>query len=199
MASREIRVPAGHGRAFRVDAGEYVQVIDIEGQQVGDLTAITPDKSEFVSPAFTRLDLGRLRLREGDELRTNRRRGILRLVDDPVGTHDILFGPCDSSRYEREIGVSGHRNCLDNLREALSGFGVEAHEVPESINLFLNMPFDAEGSFHLSVPITKPGDYVTFECLLDAVVGLSACPEEFSPCNGYQPTDLLVRISEARP
>jgi uncharacterized protein len=197
MSQREIVVPATFGRAFQVKTGQYLQVIDVEGQQVGDLCAIIPDKSEFLSPAFTRLDLGRLRLKEGDELRTNRRRGILRLIDDPVGTHDILFGPCDSSRYERELGVVGHRNCLDNLREALAVFGIDPHEVPESINLFLNMPIEADGSFHLEVPITRPGDYVTFECLLDAVVALSACPEEFSPCNGYKPSDLIARILDS--
>jgi uncharacterized protein YcgI (DUF1989 family) len=202
MAVQEILVPAQHGRAFEVLAGQRMTVIDVEGKQVGDLCALSADDHEeymFLPP--TRLAISRIPFRIGDALMTNRRRPLFRLVEDDVRTHDIWFGTCDRYRYETEFGLLGHRNCRDNLIEALTPMSIDPtlvrQIVPEAINIFLNQRIDPDFTFHLEEPLSKPGDSATFECLLNAIVAISACPEDMTPCNGFQPTDMLVRIEDA--
>jgi uncharacterized protein len=195
----DVFIPACHGRAFRVRAGQSFDLVDVEGQQVGDLCAVSADDpGEHVFLPVTRLALGRVDLRHGDVLLTQRRRGILRLDDDPVGTHDMLFGVCDRYRYEVDFGLSEpHRNCRDNFIEALAGEGVDAAQAglasDNAINVFINQHFDGE-SFQLDAPLTKPGDAARFTALIDAIVAVSACPEEQSLCNGGNPTPMKALL-----
>ena len=193
-------VPANHAVAVEAPEGSELTLIDVEGKQVGDMCAISlAGSSEFMDLTPTRLALSRLQLREGDELLTNRRRPILRLVNDPVGTHDMIFGGCDRYRYEVDFGIEGHRNCQDNLLEALESWNIDEVDrqlaVREILNVFINQELDAEGLFHLKEPITRPGDSVTFQVLMDSIIALSACPESQSPCNGFDPTDMMIRVS----
>ncbi|MFN8076790.1 MAG: DUF1989 domain-containing protein [Kineosporiaceae bacterium] len=44
-----IDVPPMSGRAVRLSAGQRLRVIDVEGQQLADLVAFTPDASEWFS------------------------------------------------------------------------------------------------------------------------------------------------------
>jgi uncharacterized protein YcgI (DUF1989 family) len=191
-----LTIPARHGRAFEVSAGSTLTIIDVEGEQVADMSALVrADFTEFLSPRHTRLALGRLTLRVGDELQTNRRRPHLRLLDDSVGVHDILLGCCDRYRYELDFHVQGHRNCMDNLTEALAPYGVEPWRVPENINIFMNTIIEPDGRVHVERPVSRAGDHVTFECLIDSVIAISACPQDLNPCNGFRPTDLHVRVA----
>jgi uncharacterized protein YcgI (DUF1989 family) len=198
--SEEIRIPAGHGRAFRLRAGQRFEIVDVEGQQVADLCAVAADDhDEHIFLPVTRLALGRTALRHGDVLLTDHRRGIVRLDDDPVGTHDILFGVCDRYRYEVDFGLPpGHRNCRDNFLEAMAAEGVAAQPAhvaaDNGVNIFINQRLDADGNFHLEAPRTEPGDAAELTALIDAIVAVSACPESQTACNGGRPTPLLIRI-----
>jgi uncharacterized protein YcgI (DUF1989 family) len=198
--SEEIEVPAGHGRAVRVRAGQRFEIVDVEGEQVADLCAVAAeDHDESIFLPVTRLALGRTELRHGDELLTSRRRPILRLEDDPVGTHDVLFGVCDRYRYEVDFGLPpGHRNCRDNFVEALAEHGVgavQAHRAADNgVNVFINQRLDDAGSFQLEAPLTKAGDAALFTALIDAIVAVSACPESQTACNGGRPTPMAIRL-----
>jgi uncharacterized protein len=198
--TEEIKVPAGHGRAFRVRAGQRFEIVDVEGEQVADLCAIAAaDHDEAIFLPVTRLALGRTDLRHGDVLLTSHRRGIVRLDGDPVGTHDILFGVCDRYRYEVDFALPpGHRNCRDNFVEALAAEGVGAVQAQRAadngVNIFINQRVDEDGVFHLEAPRTKPGDAAQMTALIDAIVAISACPESQTACNGGQPTPMLVRL-----
>ncbi|MFC4055927.1 DUF1989 domain-containing protein [Actinomadura syzygii] len=196
----QIDVPAGYGRAFRVRAGQQFEIIDVEGEQVADLCAVAAEShDEHIFLPVTRLALGRAEFRHGDVLLTDRRRGIVRLDDDPVGTHDTLFGICDRYRYEVDFALPpGHRNCRDNFVEALSAEGVSpAHAdlaADNGVNIFINQRRDEQGEFHLEAPLTRPGDAARFTALIDAVVAVSACPESQSACNGGRPTPMRIRL-----
>lgn len=198
--SREIHIPPASGQSFEAKAGEYVTVIDLEGQQVGDFVAFNAsDHHERLSTCYTRSMLSRIYVREGDRLHTNFRRPIFEIVEDKVGRHDILIAACDRRRYEIGFGIANHRNCLDNLSAALASYGVEPPDVPEPFNIFQNTAVDAEGNFNFQAPHSKPGDRLVMRALIDVFGAVSACAQDQLPVNGYKLTPLLLVISPQRP
>ena len=55
LPSTHVHVPAGHGRTFEVRSGQFITVIDRDGQQAADFVAIVngqPD--QYLSPTHTR-------------------------------------------------------------------------------------------------------------------------------------------------
>jgi len=50
----EVLVPASEGRGIRVKAGQILDIVDVEGHQVGDLVAyVEADPTEYLSPTHT--------------------------------------------------------------------------------------------------------------------------------------------------
>jgi uncharacterized protein YcgI (DUF1989 family) len=191
-----IVVRNGEGRAVRVAAGDLFRVVDLDGQQVGDLFAfVDGDLGEHASAEHTRVGTGRLFPPVGEAFLTNRRRPILTLVaDDSPGVHDMLMAACDPERY-RLLGVEGaHASCADNLRGAIAELGVADVPVPQPINLFMNVPVAADGSLGADPSPTRPGDSVTLRAELDAIVVLSPCPQDLTPINGARPSDLAIEL-----
>ena len=45
--------------------------------------------------------------------------------------------------------------------------------------------------------LSKAGDYVLMRAETDLVVASSACPDDLSPTNGFNPTDIMVRVFAA--
>jgi uncharacterized protein len=72
----------------------------------------------------TRASLNKLVPGVGDTMTINERRGMLTVVEDTTdGTHDTLIAACDRWRYVELGGEEGHRNCEDNMVEALESLG----------------------------------------------------------------------------
>ena len=88
---QEVVVPARDARWLLVRAGQVLQIVDLEGHQVGDLMAYMADRSEeHFSPAHTCSCLTKLVPEFGDELFSNHRRPLMRLIRDDVGRHDFI-------------------------------------------------------------------------------------------------------------
>ena len=193
----ETIVPAAHGRAFEASAGQYITVIDVAGKQIGDFVAFNrDDPGEWLSPSHTRVALLAMRFRPGDRLVTSRRRPILEVIADTTGVHDFSVPACDPTRYETYFGIQGHRNCQENLAEALAGYGIDALQIRDPFNIFQNSPTSPDGVLTLTEPVTKPGDRIVFRALMNLVGAVSACPQDFLPVNGFKITDLKVLVSE---
>lgn len=193
---QRIVVPAREGRAVRVAAGQLFRVVDLDGQQVGDLFAfVDGDVGEYASAEHTRVGLSRLFPRVGEAFLTNRRRPILTLVaDDSPGVHDMLCAACDPTRYAA-LGWDGwHASCQENLRTSMAGLGHPDVEVPQPINLFMNIPVSADGALGFEPAPTKPGDSVTLRAELPVIVVLSACPQDLNPINGPGPSSLAIEV-----
>jgi uncharacterized protein YcgI (DUF1989 family) len=127
----------------------------------------------------------KLRAAVGDTFRTNQRRPILTLVEDTSGgAHDTLMAACDLPRYHL-LGVEGHHdNCRDNLHAALAGLGLTIPATPSPLNLFMNIPWTADGTLAWAEPVSTPGSYAVFRAEMDLVVAFSACPQDILPING---------------
>lgn len=198
--SRQIRVPAGHGRTFEVRRGQYVTVIDSEGQQAADFVAVVNgDPREYLSPTHTRRRLDSLFFNVGDSLYSNADEPLLEVLHDTVGVHDANVPACDCTRFSVDFGVDGHRNCLDNMHEGLSHYGILPVNVPEPFNLFQNGPVTADCRMQVTDPISKAGDRIVFRALKDLVCAVSSCPQDIIPGNGLLVTPIDIVVSDDQP
>ena len=189
-------IPAREGRAFQIEEGELIKVIDVRGQQAVDFFAFCrDDPREYLSAEHTRVGNLRLFPRVGQVFYTNRRRPILTFVEDgSPGVHDMLVAACDPTRYAA-LGVKGwHASCQENLISSMGAIGVEGIEVPSPVNLFANFPLGSDGSLNVVPPLTKPGDYVVFKAELPLYVCVSACPQDLNETNAGNPTEAGVEI-----
>jgi uncharacterized protein YcgI (DUF1989 family) len=181
-------IPACEGVARELKAGQLVKVINTAGTQVVDTWAIAlADPREFMSMEHTRVENGRVSPRAGDQLFTNRRRPVLTLVTDTSpGVHDTTFAACDVYRYERLGAVGYHRNCTDNLAQALRAAGLDVTCTPCPLNLWENSRVRPDGTQVIAPPVSAPGDYVVLRAELDLLTVFSACPQDMVPTNGAE-------------
>jgi len=101
-ASSLITIPARKGKAAVLPKGQRVKIINTHGQQVIDTWAFNrAELTECMSMEHSRAALSRIMAKIGDSMVTNRRRPILRLLEDTSpGIHDTLIAACDRHRYD---------------------------------------------------------------------------------------------------
>jgi hypothetical protein len=193
-----ITIPARKGQAAVVGKGQKVKIINTHGAQVIDTWAFARyDLLEWMSMEHTRPTLQKMIPAVGDHLYTNRRRPIMTLIEDTTpGIHDTLMAACDNYRYQLLGCTAYHDNCTDNLAAALKTLGLTALQTPSPLNLFMNIPWTAEGQLSWGTPVSKPGDYVILAAAMDLVIVFSACPQDILPINGEArvPTEAHFQI-----
>ncbi len=191
-------IPARRGRAARLSKGQSIKIINTHGQQVVDTWAFSAeDLTEFMSMEHLRATLTRIFPHAGDFLVTNRRRPILYFAEDTSpGIHDTLMAACDDYRYGLLGCTEYHDNCTDNLFAGLRNIGLNPHECPSPLNMWMNIPVIEGGNTEWGVPASKPGDYVVLRAEMDCVVAMSCCPQDILPINGEarEPTGAHYRI-----
>lgn len=192
----------GFAASVTLKAGQSVRITEADKCQVGDLICYSlEDIHEHVSPSHTRCSLKNIYLKKGDMLYSNRRRGLLKLVDMSDITNDLLYPACDISRYTVDFGFSEyHRNCVDNFACELQKYGIIPECIAEPVNLFENAPVKQDGSIDIKAPISKKGDYITFLALKDVIVAVSACPmdAEGNKTNAGYISNLLLEVLEPK-
>lgn len=182
-------VPARQGRAVRVAKGQTIRIVNTHGTQVCDMWAFNANSmNEFMSMEHLRAWVDRVNPLPGDAMVTNHRRAILTFkTDTSVGVHDTLIAPCDIYRY-RTLGVEGyHDSCADNLRLAVKAIGLRTREVPGSLNLWMNIPFNPQGQIEWKPTVSQAGDYVEFVAEMDCIVVMSSCPQDIVAINSNKP------------
>jgi uncharacterized protein YcgI (DUF1989 family) len=194
-------IPARQGCAVRLAPGATIEIINTSGTQVVDTWALCPPAlTEHMSMEHTRVMLGRLIPRVGEPLYSNKRRPLLTITaDTSPGIHDTLMASCDTERY-RMLGHSGyHDNCHDNFAAALRALNLTPPAVPAPLNLFMNVPWDQDGSLRFEPPRSRPGDLVRLRAETELIVVMSACPQDLVPVNGVaqRPTSVSFRLLAA--
>jgi len=189
-------LPGGHGIAFSLAHGEQIRIVNIEGSQVVDAWAFgKPELKEFLSTEHTRSCLEKLIPETGDSLFSNLRKPILKIIDDTSpGIHDLLLSACDEQRYAL-LGHQGyHRNCTDNLRQALHELGHELPEVPSPFNIFENVSIDTDGTLSIEPPVVEAGQSITLQAQQNIILALSSCPMDIALTNGPDRRAKPVRV-----
>jgi uncharacterized protein len=192
-----VLAPASHGCAFRVSKGDRLRIIDPKGQQVGDLMAFkTQQPEEYFSPAHTITQNWSINLTPGSVLASNKRNNLMKILEDTVGYHDILVPCCDPETYITRYGIYDHRSCLANIQEGLGSIGQghwEAHG-ERAWNVFMKNRIDLDGKMVYLEPTHGPNSYITLEVHEDLTCALSACPQDQTPTNGPECTEMLVEV-----
>lgn len=197
----EFTVPRGTAAAYQVREGEYLQIIDIEGQQCSDFTAFRSDGLEagrewMIDSTATRSMVRRAYPGPGllDKFYDAEMRPLLNVVQDTCGRHDTFGLACTARGYE-ERGFPGHVNCSDNISGVLAPYGVARRSAWPAINFFWNTWVDPTSNQIMTEEShSRPGDHVTMRAMEDLVCVSTACPDDIDPINGWNPTDVHVRI-----
>ncbi len=194
------RIPARSGRAFELKQGQFLTVIDPEGEQVSDMVAFNRHRnSEYLSSGRSIDYAGRLFLTTGDCLYSNRSEPMLNIIADDVGRHDFTLTPCSRDTFRIIYDdPSPHRGCQGNLEAALEPFGILTDAIPIAFNIFMRVDVEPDtGKISVEPPLSKPGDRIVFQAAQDLIVGLTACAAGQSNNFSYSPIDYLV--SDERP
>jgi uncharacterized protein YcgI (DUF1989 family) len=182
------------GVGFKVQQGQVIRVIDVDGEQVSDLVCFADSESkEYLSSARSIDYAERLHLSTGDVLYSNLSNQMLTIIADRVGKHDFLFAPCSQEMFQISYGITEpHPNCLDNLAMNLQPFGIQAFQIPTAFNIFMNATITERGEIIINPPVSQPGDYIDMRAEMDLIVAITACSA--GKCNNYHCTPIEVEI-----
>ncbi|TXI05339.1 MAG: DUF1989 domain-containing protein [Pseudorhodobacter sp.] len=195
----DLRVKSATAESYFVKAGDYIQIIDVEGRQCTDFQCFDARKLDkgiqhALDVTTSRTLMGHAYSMPGLHSKYYDQDWVplVEVVQDTVGRHDAFAMAC-ASKYYDDIGYPGHVNCSDNFNGALAKHGVDARPGWMAVNLFFNTNIDAHGVLISDEPWSRPGDYVLFRALTDIVCVNSACPDDTSPANGWYLSDIHVR------
>ena len=199
----DMRIDASTASSYEVRAGQFIQIIDVDGRQCSDFLAFDAgalgDGAEFGLDATTTRTIGGAAYPQPGlfgKFYDSRAHPLIEVVRDTVGRHDTFALAC-TAKYYADLGYPGHVNCTDNFNATLAGFGVAARRGWPALNLFYNTAFDAQHQLITDEPWSRAGDYVLLRACTDLVCASSACPDDIDPANGWTPTDIHVRVYDS--
>ncbi|WP_071795090.1 DUF1989 domain-containing protein [Natronohydrobacter thiooxidans] len=195
----DIRVHSATAEAYFVKAGDYIQILDVDGRQCTDFQCFSARKLDRglqrpLDVTTTRTLMGHAYPIPGlhGKYFDQDMEPLVEVVQDTCGRHDAFAMAC-AAKYYDDIGYPGHVNCTDNFNRALAPFGAEPRPGWMAINFFFNTGLDEHGVMYTDEPWSRPGDYVLLRALTDLVCVSSACPDDTTAANGWNPTDIHVR------
>ena len=201
--SQDFIVQRSTATAYEVAKGDWFQVIDVEGRQCSDFqcfaTADLDAGNELCLDAtITRTLMGASCPAPGlySKFFNAKMQPLVEVMQDTVGRHDTFNTACNA-RYYEEMGYPGHVNCTENINGALNPYGVARRRGWEAINFFYNTRVSDCNQIYLDEPWSRPGDYVLLRALEDLVCVTTGCPDDIDAANGWNPTDIAVRVYPA--
>ena len=196
----DLNIQPGTVRAYEVRAGQFIQVVDVKGRECTDfqafsLRALDRGLEREIDPTTTRSLMGSLYPGPGlySKYYTVDHEPLLELVQETCGRHDS-FGLACTARYYEDLGYPGHVNCSDNISAEGGRFGIRPRGGWPAINFFFNTMLDDANAIGMGDPWSRPGDFVLMRALTDLVCFSTACPCDVDPANGWNPTDVQVRV-----
>src|SRR6266542_2157399 len=200
----DFRVDTATARSYEVKAGQYIQVIDVEGRQCSDFLAfdgrrLADGTERGLDATTTRNLMGSAYPQPGlfGKFYDQDMRPLVEVVRDTVGRHDTFALACNAKYYE-DMGYPGHVNCTDNFNGTLTVFEIAKRKGWPALNFFFNTAFNADNVLVSDEPWSRPGDYVLLRAMTDLVCASSACPDDIDPANAWNPTDVHVRLYPAK-
>ncbi len=193
-------IQPGEAHVYEVKAGQFIQIMDVQGRECSDfqafsLRALDKGLEREIDPTATRSMTGQSYPTPGivSKYWSSDLEPLLEVVQDTCGRHDT-FGLACTARYYEDLGYPGHVNCTDNINKEMSAFGVRPRGGWPAINLFFNTLIDQTNVITMDDPWSRPGDYVLLRALTDLVCVSTACPCDIDPANGWNPTDIQIRL-----
>lgn len=192
----EFLVRAATAESYTVQAGDYIQIIDLDGQQCSDFLAFDAAAPQHGLDATATRTLGG-RIYPGPGLHAkffdDRMLPFVEVIRDTCGRHDTFAFACSAKSYD-DAGYPGHANCSDNFNEVLAPHGIAPRVAWPAINFFYNTQVAPCGTITADESWSRPGDYVLLRAMRDLICANSSCADDVFTTNGYNPTDILVRV-----
>jgi urea carboxylase-associated protein 1 len=180
----------------RLEPGEYITVVDTEGQQAVDFLCYGTEHpvDRLNLPNSVKLNKS-LYVTTGTRLYSDRARAMFSVVDDTCGFHDTLAGCCSAEMDELRYGVVNAESCRDNFTSELARWDLSPAEIVSNVNFFMRVEFGGDGSLAIVDSISQPGDYITLRAEMPVLAMLSNCPQQNNPSAGFAPTPIEVIVS----
>jgi hypothetical protein len=87
-----------------------------------------------------------------------------------------------------------HASCQENLQKAMAALGYEGIEIPQPINVFMNIPVLDDWEIGWEPAPTTPGDSITLRAERDIVLAVSACPQDLVSINAGSPGPIDLEL-----
>jgi uncharacterized protein len=193
--ARRTRVVAPNtAGGLEVLQGQLLKIEALGAGAVASLFGFVKDAPDlFLSVHHTRVFSNSYLLGLGMRLVTNRRRPLMVLGKDTVGTHDLLL-PASTTKYLESIGLPGKQGCVEAVQAALKELAIAVPKMPDPINLFLHVRLHQDGRLEPMPNKVVEGDYAIFRVLRDTTFVVSAC------CTGiegnWHPAPLKLSVAE---
>jgi uncharacterized protein YcgI (DUF1989 family) len=193
MIGSDVLVRPGRGASLEMRRGQRLRVVEEEGPQAADLVAFAQsDPRESMSIWFSRHLGGTFTRIEKLYTKLPAATLIFTLTHCPDRSLWLSPGRCNRFTYDDPH----HPNCQDILAQLIAPYGLSAFDVPDVLNLFMDVEFERDGTYTFAASPVKPGDYIELRAELDCVVAVSACPSE-KAFNEGQPKPLRLVVLES--
>jgi aminomethyltransferase len=196
----DFRVDKASALAYEVHEGEFIQIIDVKGKQCSDFLAFHADKLQKglergIDGVTTRTLMGAAVPAPGiySKFFDVDMDPLVQVVQDTVGRHD-MFGLACTPKYYEDMGYPGHISCTENFNNQVDPYRIAPRAGWEAVNFFFNTAFTADEQLVADEPWSRPGDFVLLRAMSDLVCASSACPDDIDPANGWEITDIHVRV-----
>ena len=200
----EFIVDAKTAKSYIVSKDDYIQIIDLKGRQCSDFVAFSHsnlDKGseDGIDITATRSVVGAAYPQPGlfSKYYNNDNQALVEVICDTVGRHDT-FGLACTPKYYEDVGYPGHISCTENFNKQLKTYSIASRTGWPAVNLFYNTNIDCHNQIFTDEPWSRAGDFVLFKAHRDLLCASSACPDDLGPANGWNPTDILVRVYKGK-
>lgn len=187
---QDINIQPGEAKGFEVKAGQFIQIVDVQGRECSDFQAFSRraldrGMEREIDPTTTRSLMGSLYPAPGiySKYFSIDHEALAEIVQDTCGRHDT-FGLACTARYYEDLGYPGHVNCSDNINKDMARYGIKSRGGWPAINFFFNTILDDANAIWMDDPWSRPGDFVLLKALTDLVCVSTGCPCDVDPANG---------------
>lgn len=196
---RELTIEPGTGKALELRRGQLLRIAQTSGRQCADFNCFNlHDYKEFFHTGRTR-HLHGLHPTKGDFLWSAppRERPMMAIIEDTVGTNDVLYPRCSAFLFEHQYGLPVHTNCHDIQAEAQREYGLTPDDVHDSFNFFMHTGVGTDGHPFIAKNSAGPGDYVELLALIDVLAVPNVCGADVMMTSDFELKPLKLTVFEA--
>jgi len=192
----DIVVPARGSWSRRVEKGQHLRLVDLEGRQAVDFLCYNAhDHADRYAAADTmKINPAGIFLSTGTVLYSVGLAPLFTIVADTCGKHDTIGGCCSAALNKFRYGVGWQPNCRDNFLRELAKHGMGPKDLVANVNFFMYVPVGEKGEMDMGPGISRAGDYVELRDERDVLAVISNCPQINNPVNDYNPTPIRVTV-----
>ena len=196
----DVTVYAGEGKMLPLRKGQVLRLIDVEGNQSGDVQIYNAhDTAERYSAPNTITAQRNTMIEVGTVIRSNDDNPMLTVIADTCGEHDTLGSGCSAEgnvvRYTDKTRYM--HSCRDTFVRTLEDFGMSKRDQVCNLNFFTKVILDDKGRLEFADGISGPGKYIEMRADMDVLFLLSDCAQLNNPCNEYNPTPIRMVVFDA--